>query len=214
MLGLSAFAATGAERCGCSGDVVDRTLRTGGSRGHHEPAGDGHGSPVCQSGDRCSPRSTDRRSPTPRLLLPTRSDTILPRRRLGDSQPKTRSDTVDRSHSSRHLATTRAVARRGRQATSRARRARPPRVLNPKTENDDGADREAGCEDAGRCETDPGADPNTHRRRGEQRKRVDPNATRPDQDEGARRALQRSGVDRRRGRDGHRARTPTVSTTL
>ena len=58
----------------------------------------------------------------------------------------------------------------------------------PQSKNDEvPADREASCEHAGRCETDPDADPNTHRRHGERRQRVNPNATSPDQDQGARR---------------------------
>ena len=91
------------------------------------------------------------RSPTAQFPLPMQSDTMLTRCSLGAANPAQEGRQVDRPHSSRHPATTRPVARRGRQATSRARRARPPRPLNRQAENDDAAaDRDAGDEHARR----------------------------------------------------------------
>lgn len=52
-----------------------------------------------------------------------------------------------------------------------------------------------------------GAEPNPHRQHGERPKRVDAKGARRDQGEGARRAVERSSVDRGRGREGDRART-------
>ena len=84
----------------------------------------------------------------------------------------------------------------------------PRERSTPKPKTDEvTADREASCEDAGRSEADPDAEANPHRQRGEQAQARRRERRQGDQGEGARCAVERSGVDRRRGREGDRART-------